>query len=120
MRKILLCASVLVVVVYVLAGCGDDGASPKPVTGLDIAMDSTGAEVSQTVSISATVSGGKSKKIKWYVDDVLGGSSTVGSITQTNPASYTAPEMVPDPAAVMVKAVSEEDAAKQDSCCVTI
>ncbi len=120
MRRVSLCIIVFVAIGCVLTGCGGDGESAKPVTGLDITMDSADVEVSHTVSIGATVSGGETKKVKWCVNDILGGGSTLGTITQTNPAIYTAPDEVPVPAAVMVKAVSEEDAAEQDTCRVTI
>jgi hypothetical protein len=69
---------------------------------------------------NAVVTGGQSNTVDWYVGDVLGGNATVGTITQGNPATYTAPDGVPIPRTVVVRAVSKDDAAQSDSCEVTL
>ncbi|MBI5374374.1 MAG: hypothetical protein HZA77_03000 [Candidatus Schekmanbacteria bacterium] len=56
--------------------------------------------------------GGADKSVSWYVNDVLGGDSSVGTITQSNPAVYTAPAAPPNPATVTIKAVSTSDTLK--------
>jgi hypothetical protein len=51
----------------------------------------------------------------WYVDDVLGGNSSLGTITQDNPATYTAPYGVPGDGRVTITAVSRDDSSLSDS-----
>ena len=103
-----------------LSGCGDDDSGPTPVTGVEISPGSSTLEIAGTQEFTATVSGGDSKSVDWYVNDIPGGSSEVGTIIAASPATYTAPEEVPDPATVVVKAVSRQDGSMMDSCLVTI
>jgi hypothetical protein len=49
-----------------------------------------------------------------------GGSEEYGTITQTNPAIYTAPDRMPQPEQVTVMAVSAHDARRADGCVVTL
>ncbi|MFZ1947039.1 MAG: hypothetical protein WAW06_05795 [bacterium] len=106
-------------VLALAAGCGDDG-GPGPVTGVNIAPDSLDAEVSDTIEITASVDGGTTKAVAWYVNGVSGGNSTWGTIGQTATADYHAPDAIPDPATVVVTAVAQEDTTKRDSCFVTV
>ncbi|MFZ1946719.1 MAG: right-handed parallel beta-helix repeat-containing protein [bacterium] len=102
-----------------LSGCGDDE-SPKPVTGLELSVDSAGVEVAQALEITATVTGGENHAVTWYVNGLAGGDDVVGTIAPGNPATYRAPDSVPAVPQVSVKAVSQEDTSKMDSCCVTV
>lgn len=120
MYRRLYAALILLTCVILSVGCGDDGGSSKPVTGLEVSPDTATVEISQELTVTATVSGGSSKAVKWYVAGVLGGNSTFGTITQSNPATYTSPDQVPIFGPITVKAVSEEDASKTDSCMVNV
>jgi predicted outer membrane repeat protein len=102
--------------VLLMFGCGDDGTSSKPVTGLEVSPDSMSVEISSEVTVTATVSGGSSKTVKWYVNGVLGGNSTFGTITQAKRATYTAPDAVPSPDRLILRCVSVEDTSKHDTC----
>jgi hypothetical protein len=105
----------------ILAGCGsDNGGGPKPVTSVSLPLESTNVEICATALMAAQVTGGDTKALDWYVNGTLGGNATVGTISQANPATYTAPAAVPAQATVTVKAVSREDATKLDSCLVTV
>ena len=113
-------ASALVILV-ILAGCGsDNGGGPEPVTSVSLPLESTNVEICATALMAAQVTGGDTKGLDWYVNGTLGGNATVGTISQANPATYTAPAAVPAQATVTVKAVSREDATKLDSCLVTV
>jgi hypothetical protein len=104
----------------ILAGCGSDsGGGPKPVTSVALPTDSTGVEICTTLQMTAQVTGGESKDLNWYVNGILGGSSTTGTISQANPATYTAPATIPAAATVTVRVQSREDTTKVDSCRVT-
>jgi len=100
-------------------GCGDDG-GPRPVTSLEISPDAATVEICEAVSIGVTITGGEGEAVDWYVNDVLGGDATVGAVSQANPSVYTAPDSVPTPARVAVRAVSRQDNSKMDTCLVTV
>ncbi|MBD3180334.1 MAG: hypothetical protein GF417_12590 [Candidatus Latescibacteria bacterium] len=66
------------------------------------------------------MSGGQANNVTWRVDSIMGGSWELGTITQSNPAVYTAPDSVLSQAAVQVLAISEDDTTSCDSCSATI
>ena len=82
--------------------------------------------------ITATVIEGGSDDVLWYVNDIMGGNATVGTVTQTNPTTYTAPSTLPNPAtytapdevpmpdSVRVVAVARDNAAESDTCVVKV
>jgi hypothetical protein len=92
----------------------------EPEVEVTVVPDSAVVEVTQSISVLAEVGGGGSDLVYWYVNDNLGGDPASGTITQASPAVYTAPDAVPEPAAVVIKAVSWEDPTKTDICLVRI
>jgi hypothetical protein len=74
--------------------------------------------VSQTFIFQATVTGSTDTAVNWAVNGVMGGSSTVGTISASG--SYTAPSTVPNPANVTVTAISQADTTKIASAAVQI
>jgi hypothetical protein len=107
--------------VIIIAGCGSDDMStgPQPVTGVSLDLDQINIEVGHSERITATVNG-DNKNLTWYVNGIENGNEVVGEITHNSPATYTAPNWLPDPVTVVVKAVSVEDSTKYDSCMVTV
>jgi hypothetical protein len=106
-----------------LTGCSDDeggGIYPPPVLWLDVTPDSAVVEVGESIRVEAMVCGTCESEITWYVNHVSGGNSEFGVITQTNPATYTAPDRMPFPASVSIMAVSDEDQSKAAGCNITI
>jgi hypothetical protein len=67
---------------------------------------------------TATVTGTTNTTVGWYVDNVLGGNSTVGTISTTG--LYTAPSNVTTTATATVMAQSQADTTKQATATVTI
>jgi hypothetical protein len=63
-----------------------------------------------TVAFSATVANSSNSAVTWSVDDVMGGSPNLGTISTTG--LYTAPAAVPTPAAVTIRATSVADPAR--------
>ncbi len=47
---------------------------------------------------------GRQVEFEWYVDGIPGGDESVGTITTTNPAVYTAPRDIPQGGTVQIKA----------------
>jgi hypothetical protein len=71
----------------------------------------------QTLQITATVANTTNKQMKWYVNSVLGGNATVGTITQTG--LYTAPAALVG-YRISIAAVSAADPAKRGYTDVTL
>ena len=117
-QGLLLC-TLLAAVVLTVVGCGNDKSS-NPVISLSLDPDSTGAEICSTIDITADVAHGEASEVDWYVNGVLGGNLTQGTISQTNPAVYSAPDVIPTEATVVVRAVSREDTSKAATCQVTV
>jgi hypothetical protein len=74
--------------------------------------------VGATKQFTATVSGTSNTAVTWQVNDAPGGNSTVGTIDSSG--LYTAPAVVPNPANVTVKAVSQADPSQAASATVII
>lgn len=70
-------------------------------------------------AFTATVTGTANTTVTWFVDGVMGGNNTVGTIVQAT-GQYTPPAAVPNPAVVTVSAVSQADPTKSGSASVTI
>jgi len=104
-----------------LIGCGgDDGGGPNPVTGVDITTDKANLEVGHSTAVTAMVTGGDDKSLTWFVNDVENGDETYGTITANSAVTYTAPDALPSPRTVVIKAVSVEDTSKVDTCRVAV
>ena len=118
-REVLLVGMVLVQV-SLLSNCGSSS-SPEmspAVVSVSISSQSTSAVVGQTVQFTATVSGTSNAAVTWSVNAVVGGSSSVGTISSTG--MYTAPGVPPSPNAVSVQVTSVADTSKTASLTLTI
>jgi hypothetical protein len=118
-RRLLTVLTATLLTSGLLIGCDDDE-SPDPIVGVNVLPESMGVEVGHSVSIAVDVRGGGSDPLNWYVNGIAGGDSEVGTIAGGSSATYTAPEVVPIPATVLVRAVSRDDPSMMDSCLVTI
>ena len=88
--------------IALIAGCGSDGdGGPAEPVGIAVTLSKSEVQLTQTVTADAqyTYARNGSPDCHWYVDGVLGGSAEKGTITQTNPATYTAPPAIPAAAA---------------------
>ena len=98
------------------AGCGGgQSSSGGNQTGITVTVfpTATSVVVGQTVPFNATVTGTTNTAVNWEVAGVPGGNATVGMITTGG--LYTAPSVLPNPATVMVTAVSQADTTKMGS-----
>ncbi|MBS1850869.1 MAG: hypothetical protein JST79_08150 [Acidobacteria bacterium] len=74
-----------------------------------------------TVSFTASVQGTTDQGVVWQVNGVTGGNASVGTISPTGLFSlYTAPALIPNPAAVTVTAISQADSSRKDTATLTI
>jgi hypothetical protein len=104
------------------AGCGDEngGSAPGPVKGVSLTPSSATIKLGHSLELTATVAGGHNMGLTWYVNGYKDGNEVVGTITANSPATYVAPESLPDPAVVVIKAVSVEEPAMLDSSTITL
>jgi exo-beta-1,3-glucanase (GH17 family) len=93
---------------------------PPTIISLSVSCDPASIQTRQTSQCTATVAGtgSYSSAVTWSVNDVEGGSSTVGTISTSG--LCTAPVTVPNPATVTIKATSQADTSKSATATVTI
>jgi len=97
-------------------GCNGD--SSQPIITVTVTPSTTTVLPTASVQFTATVSGTTNTTVNWLVNDVAGGNATVGTISSSG--LYTAPSVVPSPAAVTVKATSQADSSKSGTATVTV
>jgi hypothetical protein len=120
MKKFFLVAALFAITgLLVFQGCSKDSSAPQPVTSVSLGPNQVNVELGHSTQITPTVNG-HNKELRWYVSGVENGNELVGQISQNSPVTYTAPNWLPDPPAVEVRAVSVEDTTAYDSCMVTL
>jgi hypothetical protein len=104
-----------------LAGCSGAGSSTQNgnASAVTLTLTPTTATVvvGQSSAFQATVTGSTNTAVTWQVNGIVGGTSTVGSISA---GVYTAPTAVPSPATVTVTAVAQADTTKTQSAAVLV
>lgn len=70
------------------------------------------------IQFTAVVTGTSNTAVTWSVNDIVGGNSTIGTISPNG--LFVAPQVVPNPSTVTVKATSAADTSKFGSAVVTI
>lgn len=88
-------------------------------TGVSMNLSPTSANVQlgATQQFTATVTGSENTTVVWTVNNVVNGSATMGTIS--NSGLYTAPAVVPN-GGVSVKATSLADTQKSATALVTV
>ena len=110
---------------FLVAGCGAGSSSPgsqqpPPPTTISVAVSpgSTSVRADASATFSANVTGTQNTAVTWYVNDISGGSASLGTIDASG--KYTAPAALPNPNSVTVKAVSSADSSKNGTSGVTL
>jgi hypothetical protein len=117
--KYLLLFSILVGLTGCGGGGGVSGSSDQPQTvTINIVESSATVETGATFQFHAGVDNATDTTITWTVNDVIGGNSTVGTISIEG--LYTAPASVPSSNPVTVKATANADKTKYDTATVNI
>lgn len=126
MRGVFLSFTLPFAVAFVV-GCASQGSSAPPppppsptITSVVVSPPSASLLVKATQQFTANVQGTGSfnSTVTWYVNDVQGGNSTAGTISANG--LYTAPNSVPNPNSVTVKAQSVQDTAKSGTSLASI
>jgi len=84
---------------------------------MNVSPTSANIQVGATQRFTATVTGSENTTVVWTVNNVVNGSATVGTIS--NSGLYTAPAVVPN-GGVSVKATSLADTKKSATALVTV
>ena len=104
----------LILTILWIAGCsgGHSSSGSGNLSGITVTVfpSATSVVLGKTVPFSATVTGTTSTTVNWEAGGVLGGNSTVGTITTAG--LYTAPNALPNPTTVVVTAVLQANPAK--------
>lgn len=85
---------------------------------MNITASGTSVLLGNTLSFSASVSNTTNTAVQWSVNNVAGGDSQFGTISASG--LYTAPGILPSPAAVTIQAASEADPTKTATATITI
>jgi len=92
--------------------------NPVAVVSVTISPTSATVRVRKNQTFTATVQNATNKSVTWQVNGITGGNSTIGTISSSG--TYRAPNSVPSPNTVQVKAVSVQDPTKSATATVTI
>jgi hypothetical protein len=104
-------------------GCGGSSTPSGPpgptISSVSISPTAASLQVSQPQQFTAKVTGTGNfdSSVQWFVNDVAGGNSSVGTVVA---GLYTAPAQVPNPPTVTVEAVSMADSSKSAPAQATI
>jgi len=90
---------------------------PGPLT-VSVAPSTATVVVGDIQQYTAAVTGNLNTSVTWYVNQVQGGNTTVGTISTTG--LFTAPAAVPSPATVTITAVSQVDNTTSGTATATI
>src|ERR1700674_707166 len=121
------CSSFIFSAIFVLnfAGCGGSSSAPPPpsgptITSVNISPMSVSLQTSQPQQFTGTVNGtgNFNPSLQWFVNDISGGNSTVGTVDSNG--LYNAPAQLPNPPTLTVKAVSAANSSKSASAQATI
>lgn len=106
-----------------LGGCGGNNSStppPPPPQSVTVTVSSSSSSVllGNTQQFTATVMGISNTEVTWSVNGVSGGNSTVGTISSAG--LYTAPQDLPNPSNVTIKATSQANSSASGNAVLTI
>jgi len=113
-RALLIVSASVCALALLTSGCGEDSGPVEP-DGLNLFLTESRVQVTRDTQIEAVhtypYARDENPACDWYVDEILGGNAMVGTITQTNPATFTAPPAVPAGGTVEITAVSRASSA---------
>jgi len=107
----------------ILGGCGGNNSStppPPPPQSVTVTVSSSSSSVllGNTLQFTATVMGISNTEVTWSVNGASGGNSTVGTISSAG--LYTAPQDLPNPSSVTIRATSQANSSTSGNAVLTI
>ncbi|MGD0427326.1 MAG: hypothetical protein ABSC10_11445 [Candidatus Acidiferrales bacterium] len=121
MRRALLGLVLALIVVHV--GCTGTtksvgGATPPAQITVSVTPTAANVRAGAGQPFTATITGTTNRGVTWYVNGIVGGSATVGLITDTG--VYTAPAILTDPNTITISATSVADSGASGTSDVTL
>ena len=111
----------LAMVLILLSACGSDSSNPQVPTGLNLDLSSEEIILGDAIQIEASVLYDRDLPLcDWMVDGVVGGAAETGTISQDNPATYTAPVFDTGLETVEISAVWRSDTSITGESSVTL
>lgn len=103
-----------------VSSCGSGGGpgTEIPLPVVTVSPASTSLPAGGALQFNATVVSPSSTILSWYVNNILGGNASIGTVNASG--YYSAPAAIPNPATVTVKAVSSAETNPYGSAIVTI
>ena len=92
--------------------------TPTPVVEVSVSPQTITLFAGSSVQFYLSVTGTSQTAVNWFVNDIPGGNDMVGTILASG--FYTAPDLVPVPEQVTLKAVSQHHPGKSDTATVMI
>lgn len=111
-------AKALLLVVFVLGGCGYAGTPPTAKITVAVQPATASVLLGQSQQFQATVTGTADATVTWNVNGIAGGNSISGTISPSG--LYTAPASIPSPPSATVTAVSQANPKDSGSATVTL
>ena len=122
-------SSLFIASLLILTGCAIGGGSssknpppppppPPPAVTVSVSPATASVNLGATQQFTATVTGATNAAVTWNVNGVANGNSAIGTITTAG--LYTAPQIIPSPAAVTIGAISKASTTASASAIVTI
>jgi len=113
----------LVILLCVQIGCGTSNGSgrkdpPPPAVSVALSAASPDVRLGATDQVTATVTGSSNQNVSWFVNAVVGGNATVGTISASG--VYSAPSAMPAAGTVTIKAVSAADSSASATATLTL
>src|SRR5580692_1947861 len=110
--------AVFIFTMLVIGGCGYAGTPPKPSVGVSMQPTSALVALGATQQFQATVTGSTDTTVEWEVNGVANGNAISDTVTGTG--LYTAPAVMPSPASVTVRAISQVNPGDHGSAGITL
>ncbi len=103
-----------------VAGCGGGGArsTPAPQITVTVSPASVSVPLGGTLQFTATVGNTSNTAVSWSVNGVTSGNAMMGTIDGNG--LYTAPQNLPSPSSVTIRATSAADASRSGSAALTV
>lgn len=109
----------IIAAAFFLSSCGSSANNNNiPLPVITLSPSSTTLPAGGALQFTAKVVSPTSTILSWYVNNILGGNATVGTVSASG--YYSAPATIPSPATVTVKAVSSAETSPYGSAIVTI
>jgi hypothetical protein len=109
-------AIAILAVLATFPGCDSGGGGPAGPDAIEVQLSADAVQVTRSVTATAVAAGRNGTlDVTWFVNGAVSGSDSTGSISQENPAVYTAPSAVPAGGRVTIEARAGSELSASDT-----